>query len=340
MNIQKMLADLTEGISISGFESPFNEYLKEILLNYTNDVTIDNLGNVIGVLHCGLPNARSVMLEAHFDQIGLMVSNVYDGGFLSFTSVGGVDERILPASEVYIGDKKIYGVIGHKPPHLGGSSKSARISDMVIDTGIENLKEQVNIGDKIALKSEFTRLLNNRVSSCAMDNRASIAALISVLESVRNIKLGFDLYIVFTAQEELGLCGAYAAAHKISPDAAIVVDVTHGQTPDTAKRVGTFPLSSGAIICRGPNLHFELTKRLISLAKANEIPYDIEVAAGNSGTSAWAVQTADKGVATMLISIPLRYMHTPVETLDISDIDDVSRLIIAYLKQKGGEQFA
>ena len=340
--MENLINELTQIDCIAGFEGSFPEFLRTKLSPVVDEVKIDNLGNVIGVKRCGKPNAPRFMLEAHIDQIGLIVAGFENGGFVRFTNVGAVDSRILPASEIYIGDNNIYGVIGHKPPHLSSGEKTVtKVEEMLIDTGIptEILQNSIKIGDKIIFKSAFTNLQNGQVSSAAMDNRAGVAALLDVAHRLADITLDVDLYFALTTQEELGFVGAYAAANEIKPNEAIIVDVTFGETPDTKGKSEVFSCGSGAMIFRGPNVDYEKTLKLIEVAKINEIPYDIEVSGGSSGTNAVAVQTTDAGVKTMIISIPLKYMHTTVETLDITDVDAVSNLIFAYLTT-GGESNA
>ena len=256
-------------------------------------------------------------------------------GFVSFTALGGVDERILPASEVYIlGKSRVYGVIGAKPPHLikktdKSETEGLHIRDLLIDTGLDSsaARELIGVGDPILLRSEYTPLLGSRACSAALDNRAVIAAVLTLLEKVSDADLPYNLLISFTSGEELGLHGAYSANFDTVPDLAVVIDVTHGTTHDSPKNFTSFPLGCGAVICRGPNLRGDITDRIIGLAKESEIPYAIEVAAGCSGTNAWAFQISRGGIPCALISIPLRYMHTTVEVIDTNDIAAVGLLL-------------
>ena len=304
---------------------------KKLLEPLCDEVYESRMGSVVGVIKSGKEDAQKLMIDAHLDRIGLMVTEILKGGFVKFTAVGGVDPRILPGSEVYIlGKEKVYGITGALPPHLKSKEdkeKLPKISEMLIDTGMdeETLKEKISVGDAIIFKSEPIKLLNAQYCAPAMDNRGGMAAVLWGVKQIQNSP--YDIYIVFSTEEELGLHGAYTVVAEISPDLSIVVDVTHGMTPDTKEETGVFKTGSGTIICRGPNIDYALAKSLINLAKENNIKYDIEVASGNSGTNGWAIQTAGEGIKTLLLSIPLKYMHTSVEILDLCDIEETGKLI-------------
>ncbi|MDO4744427.1 MAG: M20/M25/M40 family metallo-hydrolase, partial [Clostridia bacterium] len=291
-----------------------------------------------GMLRGAQEDKKTVLLEAHLDRIGLMVSEITEEGFVKFRTLGGVDERILPASEVYIlGKKKCFGVIGALPPHLCGDSKDnekgVKISDMLIDTGLtrKEAEQAFSVGDPILLKADFCALLDGRVSSAALDNRAGMASVFKCLEIIDSTELDVNVCVAFTVGEELGLQGARTLVDGQKVDFAVVIDVTHAKTADST-HYDTFPLGSGAIICRGPNLHYEATNRIIDMAKNEGIPYEIEVAAGNTGTNAWALQIAGAGIPCALISIPLKFMHTTVETADVQDITNVGRLLAKVIQ--------
>lgn len=338
MEVEKILKNLADMDGVSGFEDSIAACAKELLLPFCHEVWQNKFKSVIGVKKSGMKNAKKLMIEAHLDRIGLMITGIDENGFVKFTNIGGVDPRILSGSEVYIsGREKIYGIVGALPPHLREDSdkdKPPKIKDMLIDIGMkrETAMKKISVGDCILMKNAPIRLLGGEFSAPACDNRAGMAAVLYAAEQI--LDSPYDIYFVFCSQEELGLHGAYTAAGEIAPDIAIVVDVTHGMTPDTKDEIGVFKTGSGAIICRGPNLDNELTKGLIECAKSHNIPYDIEVAAGNSGTNAWAIQAAGSGCRTLLISVPLKYMHTAVETVDISDIEETGRLI-KYAAEEG-----
>ncbi len=330
MDIKNMLVELGKVDGISGFEKAIKEKAKEILEPFCTEVKESRGGSIVGVIKCGKENAPKLMIEAHLDQIGLMVTGIDKNGFVSITNIGGVDQRILPGSEVYIcGKEKIYGIVGALPPHLKSKEDKDRlpkISELLVDTGMDKdtLSKKVSVGDAILMKNGFASLLNNECFAPAMDNRAGMVAVISALKNME--KAAYDIYVVFSTEEELGFHGAYSVSSEISPDLAVALDVTHGMTPDTKDEVGVFKTGSGTIICRGPNFDHNLTRKLVECAKDNHIKYDIEVASGNSGTNAWAIQ-AVRGVKTLLLSIPLKYMHTFVEALDLSDIEETSKLL-------------
>lgn len=353
MNLRESLRSCCEQVSLSGCEDVIQtEKAAEVSCGNTKDTLayylcerlgkigistyIDRAGNVRGLIKSVHKNTGTVMLEAHRDQIGLMVSGVDDNGLVKFDNLGGVDERILCGMEVEIlsDDTEICGIISAVLPKENKDKKmiNAGINELRIDIGMEKTAAEraVKIGDCVVMKSEFTELFGDKISSAAMDNRAGVTAILDCAEKAVKLELPYNVEIVFSAQEELGLHGAFGIENSRA-DVAIVVDVTHGLTSDSKKETGVFPLGCGAVICRGPNLHYEYTKQLIGAAKENGIPYEIEVASGASGTTAWAIQVLSGGIAALLVSVPLRYMHTNVETVSLSDIGAVSDLLLAAI---------
>ncbi len=338
----EILKDLTRIDGISGNESDIARLLKTFLEGIYVNVEVNKTGSITAYLNEPDNSKKTILLEAHMDRIGLIVSEICDGGFVKFKPLGGVDERTLPASEVYIlGRKRIFGIIGALPPHLKSGDKdenSLKIENMMIDTGYttDEISKIVSVGDPIVLKSEFSELLGNRISSGALDNRVGICAVLQAAEKLGGKLVDYNIKLAFTIGEELGLLGARCVDCS-DVDLAVVVDVTHGQTPDS-KSYETFPLGSGAVICRGPNLDYDITKKVIDTAERHNIPHTIEVASGNTGTNAWVIQTLEQGIRCVLLSIPIRYMHTTVETVDTKDIEAVAALISKIVE--GGELFA
>lgn len=332
--MKELVYKLSNMRGVSGFEYSFSDEVKKIMEQYSPECFTDCLGNVVGVIRCGLENAPKVMIEGHIDEIGLMVSDIDDKGFISFVSVGGIDERILPSSEVIVhGTKDIKGVIGAKPPHLqtaDESKKPMKIEDMAVDTGYtyDEVSKLVKIGTPITFEQSVGEMCSGSISLKALDDRAGVGIVIDVLRRLRNENLKADMYFVATVQEEVGLRGAKTAANLINPDICISIDVCHGITPDNSE--DAFECGSGVVISKGPNIHPNLGRRLIDIASDNDIPFEIEVEGGNTGTNAWAIQLCGAGVATALLSIPLKYMHNPVETARLSDMEAASDLLVTF----------
>ncbi len=332
MNLKARILDASQIVGVSSFENAICEYLYKELTAMGIDSYVDENGNIFGQIACDAPGAKTLLLEAHIDQVGLIVSGIDQDGRIRFTTIGGVDERILCGMEVELQtNPPIYGVVG--PVSSEKMEKTHKIEELRIDIGYpyEKVKDMVCVGDSVVFCNTPQFLLGDKISAAAMDNRAGIAAVLDCLQKVREKSLPFCLRVLFSVGEELGLQGAYTAAMPGVADAAIVIDVTHGMTPDAKDNTGVFPLGSGAIICRGPSLHDGYAKQLISLAKEKSIPYDIEVASGSSGTTAWAIQTAGGGIPVALVSIPIRYMHSNLETLSLADVQAVSDLLNAAL---------
>ncbi len=334
--MKELIKTLSDMRGISGFEYRLSDEVLSLVKPYCDDAYTDALGNVIAVKRCGKENASKLMIEAHMDEIGLMVTKIDDGGFLVFSNVGGVDPRILPASEVVVhGKKDLCGVIGVKPPHLqtkDESKKSIKSEDMAIDIGMSKQQAQdlVSVGDSITLSQTFTSLSEDIICGKTMDDRAGVAVLIKVLENLQKSVLDVDVYAVIAVQEEVGLRGSGTAVYEIMPDMAIAIDVCHGITPDNSK--DAFELSEGAVISVGPNIHPKLVRRLFDVASNYNIKTDVDADGGNTGTDAWKIQVTRGGIPTALISIPLRYMHTGVETLSLSDVKAATDLLTFFIQ--------
>ena len=334
--MKKLIKELSDLRGISGFEYRISDKIAEYFRPYADDVTVDTLGNVIAVKRCGKENAKKIMIEAHCDEIGLIVRDIDDRGFVTMAMVGGIDARILPSSEVVIhGRKDVPGVIGAKPPHLqeaDEAKKASKLTDMAIDTGMnaDEVKKYVSVGDSITLAQSVGELGGGQFSGKTLDDRAGVAALITTMKNLMKIKTDVDVYAVAAVQEEVGLRGAKTAAYSIDPNLAIAVDVCHGITPDNSDNA--FETGSGAVISIGPNIHPKLQKRLSETAEKYHVKTELDVDGGDTGTDAWAIQVSRCGVPTALLSIPLKYMHTSVETLSVSDVSAVSELLTYFIQ--------
>lgn len=327
---------------ISGFEYRINGEIKNMLSKYSDEVEIDTLGNVIAVKRCGKLNAKKLLIEAHTDEIGLIVKNIDENGFLTFVNVGGVDARILPSMEVIVhGKRDLKGIIGAKPPHImsdGEEEKAVKMEDMSIDTGLsaEEVKNLIAVGDSVSFSTDVRELSGSQITGKSLDDRASVAVLIEVMKNIDGFKLPVDVYAVAAVQEEVGGFGAMTASFSVYPDFAIAIDVCHGITPDNS--YSAFEAGGGAVITLGPNIHPKMFEMLKNAAEKNNVKFQIEVEGGNTGTDAWQIQIIREGIPTGLLSIPLKYMHTPVETIDVKDAEAVSRLIIGFIKELSGEE--
>lgn len=330
--MRKLLRKLSDLRAISGFESRINREIAQIVKPYCDEVKIDNLGSVIAIKRCGRDNAPSVMIEAHIDEIGLIVTSITDDGFVTFTNVGGVDNRILPSLEVTIhGKEDIWGVIGVPPRAESDEEKSFKADMLAVDTGMsaDRVREVVSVGDSITFSQSVGALGKNQFSSKTMDDRASACAIIEVLKKLQGADLACDVYGVFAVQEEVGCRGGKTTAYGVNPTMAIAIDVTHGITPDNSENA--LELGEGTAMSKGPNIHPKLVERLEETAKKHKIKYNIEIDGGATGTDAWEIQTAGDGVPVALMSIPLKYMHTAVETLDIRDLKATAKLIEKFI---------
>ena len=343
--MKKELLELSESGGISGFESAITPKIKKLLEKYCEEISVDRLGNVIGIRRGGKNSSGKIMLEAHIDGIGLMVTDVDERGFIRFTNIGGVDTRILPSAEVIVcGRKELYGVIGAKPPHLqkpGESDKPAKLCDMAIDVGLshDEVCKYVTPGDMITFCTSAKKLSPKMISGKYLDDRAGFLSLLLCLEELKNVNLPFDIIVMGAVQEEVGCRGAAAGSYHIEPDAAFVVDVCHGDTPDSGSE-SIFKLGSGTVLSLGPNIHPYLAQVAQTVAEREGIKYSLDTDGGDTGTDAWEIQVAKNGIPTLLLSIPLRYMHTTVETISYDDVSATGRLLAAAIREIDLEELA
>ena len=325
------LKNLIEAVSVSGAEFYSEKVISRLFFKSGAEVCCDKLSNVIA--RKNEKGKIKVLLDAHFDTIGLMVTKIEEGGFLRFVTVGGVDLRILPSLTVTVhGKENITGVIGVKPPHLlkGNENKAYKKEELFIDTGKseQELKDIVSVGDVVTFKGELTGLLNGRIASPGLDDKLGVYMVSEVLNKVTNENI--CLYGVATVGEEIGLKGAKVIGNYDEFDLCIAIDVTHGMTPDAIKN-RAFELGKGPVITMGPSLSKEYNDKIKDFAKKNNISLQVEVEPGNTGTNAWAYHSAKASNPSVMISIPLRYMHTAYEVADIKDINDGITLISGFL---------
>ena len=325
----------------SGFERPVAEAAAALLRPYMEETYIDRYGNVVGIRRCGLPGAKRLLLDAHLDEVGLIVTGI-EKGFLRFRAIGGVDPRILPDRTVQIlTDPVIAGVIACLPPHLqkeGDQNVAAPIDELWIDVGMsqEQAEKRIPIGTPVVYGAVFTKLQNGFVAGKALDDRACFAALLCAAEALQGKTLDVDLYLMGSTREEVNGSGAAVGTFALEPDCVIAVDVTHGRTPDGPKEE-TFVLGKGPVIGIGPNMTRWMADRLAKKAEALGYAWQPEVMTGHSGTNAWRMQIAREGVAAAVLSVPLKYMHTPYEVIQTADLEATGQLLAAFTEGLAGE---
>lgn len=327
--MQKMLKTLCEAVGVSGDEREALDAAEKLLLPLGKTERTP-LGSIICRLPCAFENVPCVMLTAHIDQIGLMVTGITAKGFLKIAPCGGPDRRSLSAARVTVhtAAEKLHGVIIATPPHLSdGKTKLPKAEQLAVDIGFcaEEAKKRVALGDRITLDGEFTELLTDRIAAPAIDDRSGCAAVIRAAELLQSCKTA-KIVVALVSQEETGSAGASTAAFSIAPDYAFAVDVSMAATPDD-KPENCGEMGKGPMIGVSPILSRELSQRIIEVAKQKNIPWQTEVMAGRTGTDADHIAVSGKGVRAATVSIPLRFMHTAGEIVSISDIENTAKLI-------------
>ena len=342
MEVISLLKQLSEANGIAGHEGPVRELLHQTWQPFADEMREGRLGSLIALKWGSGPEPRpKLMLAAHMDEIGLMVTGV-EKGFLRVTRVGGTDRRVLLGLEVVVhGRRDLPGVVATRPSHVlpeEERKKTVPWDKLFVDVGLPaaEVERLVRVGDLISIRRDMVELKNRRVAGKAMDDRACVAAVTLALEQLAGVRHAWDVFAVATVQEETGLKGAIAAAYGVAPDLAVALDVTFGKQPG-ASEVDVFPLGEGPTIGVGPNFHPGLVARLKEVAEIHEIPVHIEPIPGGSGTDAWAIQVTREGVPTALISVPVRYMHQQVETLAVQDVERAGRLLAAFIGGLGAD---
>ncbi|MDL5054071.1 M20/M25/M40 family metallo-hydrolase [Oscillatoria laete-virens NRMC-F 0139] len=338
-DLKSHLRALVNAHGPSGHEAPVRALLREAWAGLVDEFREDGLGSLIGIRRATHPleTPRRIMLAAHMDEIALMVTDLRDG-FLRVQKVGGMDHRILLAQPVLVhGRETLPGVVATKPPHLLTPANRTRyvpMSEILIDVGLppERVAALVRPGDLITLDTPMVELNGTRVAGKAMDDRACVAAVTFALNALRGMHHTWDVYAVATVQEETGLLGATTSAYSIAPDIAIALDV--GFAPQSGVEADvTIEIGGGPGIGVGPNFHSKLYDRIRETAKRYEIKLQDDYIPGASGTDAWAIQVALTGVPTALLEIPIRSMHSPVETADLRDIERCGRLLAHFIAE-------
>lgn len=335
MNIKGTLFKLSETSGVSGDETNVSELALGMLKQYCPDARITN-GNVIGNFGKFKEELPLLVLDAHIDQIGMIVTYITDDGFVKIGNIGGIDRRLLPAQPVVIhGKKDVKGVICSVPPHLTSNGKEVlSFDDTAIDTGMtkSELDEIISLGDTITFDVKCHELLNSRVTGGAFDDRSGIVSILYALECLKDKKTAYNVTVIFSSQEELGERGAKIGAFEINPDIALAVDVSFAYAQGEDENKCGY-LGKGAMIGVSPSLSRKISDKLINTAKENNIPYQIEVMNGLTSTNADRYAVNREGAEVCTVSIPLRNMHTPVEVIDLKDVELTGKLIAEFITE-------
>ena len=333
MELLKTLGELCSVSGVSGDESAASAKAAEYLKSYA-DVTTDHFGNVYGIVGTPDESKPTFMLEAHIDEIGFIVTYITDEGFLKISACGGSDERVLTSAHVTVcGKEKLTGIVTSIPPHLQKDGESSGSGSYYVDIGMSKEKAEsiVSLGDRVLVENKLELMQDHLVTSKALGDRCGVAAILLALDKLRNENTKYNLCVLFSAQEETGERGAKTGAYKLSPDLAVAVDVTFGKTHFESDD-STGQLGAGVMIGVSPSLSRELSDAFITAAKTADIPYQLEVMPGTTGTDADKISISKSGVKTVTLSIPLRYMHTPVEVIDLCDVEYTAQLIAEFAK--------
>jgi endoglucanase len=336
------LRELLETPSPSGFERPIQDVVRTWAREFAHEVTTDRHGNVIAAR---FPEGRPatpvrVMLAGHCDQIGLMVQHIDNDGYLYVQPIGGWDIQILLGQylTVWAKDGPVPGVVSRKAPHLltpEERNKVPQFTDLWVDIGAKNRAEAealVRHGDPVTFKLGYHPLRNGLAASPAMDDKVGLWVVMEALRLFKDVPLQAAVFCVSTVQEEVGLRGASTSTYGIHPTVGIAVDVCHAtDTPGNDKKtLGDTRLGAGPVVFRGPNINPRVFEGLEEAAKAKEIAVQVRGVPRATGTDANAIQISREGVATGLVGIPNRYMHSPVEVVSLDDLDNAARLLAAF----------
>ncbi len=306
-----------------------------------DEISRSRLGSIHGLKKgsvSGKASRPSVLIATHMDAIGLMVTRIVDG-FIYVTNIGGVDARVLPGTPVLVhatkSAKELYGVVAMPPANLlpeGQSAGAIGLKYLMIDTGLtpREVSKRVHIGDRVSFNTEPVEMSGGCISGHTLDNRASVAALTICLEELQAKSHIWDVWALASIQEEVTFGGSYTSTYQLRPTIAIALDMTFGNGTGSNDHTA-FPIGKGVTLGIGPSVHPFLHKRFKEVAERVEIPVKDEALPDHSSTDADAMQLTAEGIPTMVVSIPQRYMHTPVELVALKDIQRAGRLLAEFV---------
>ncbi len=340
MNLKELTVSLCGLMSVTGYEAENTEALRALAASYFDECHTDAVGNHLFIKRCGKENAPIALVDAHFDEIGMIVTDIKEGGFLTVASIGGLDPSIMQASEVKIyGKETIHGVIASTPPHLLSPDEAKKlkpINELIIDTGYpkEELEKIVSLGTPVGFAPVYRELLGERIVGKSFDDKACAAAAIWALHDITREELAADVYLLLSCHEETDYQGGVtAAAFGIVPDYALVVDVGFALVPDT-KKSECVPMGDGVILTVSAVTNRRLTNMLAELCDEKEIKYTRVASPSHTGTNATPLGLVGRGVPTVDVGLPLKNMHTYTEMIDIADSEMLARVIREFVSSK------
>jgi endoglucanase len=336
IDLLPFLKTIISAPGLSGFEAPVRDLISTAWQPLVNEISVSQLGSLHGFRYGNAPQPRPrLLLAAHMDAIGLIVSGVVDG-FLRIANNSGIDVRVLPGQLVTIhGRQAIPGLIVQPPASLLPPSSNGaplKLEYLLVDTGLlpSEVTGLVKVGDPVSFAQPPLEISGDVLCGHTLDNRASVAALTVCLDELQTRVHAWDVWAVASVQEETGFRGASTSTFQIRPDLAVAIDVTFAKGPGSSD-YDTFPLGKGITLGWGPSIHPALYQKFKEIADQLEIPYAMEVLPHYSSTDGDAIQVTAEGVPTIIIGIPLRYMHTPVEMVSLKDIHRTGRLLAEFV---------
>ena len=341
MELKKLLTDIPAIMSITGYTMGGGDKLRELIGEAFDESYTDEVGNHIFVKRCGKENAPKILIDTHFDEVGMMVTGIHEDGFLSVVNVGGLDMRIMQAAEVtvYGEGKEIYGVVVSTPPHLTNPAEAKKlkeIGELYIDTGYskEELEKYVHLGTPVGFRAIYRELMGDKLSGKAFDCKACGACAAYAVAHTQREDLAGDVYVVFSNFEETGARGAGAgnAAYSIDPDYAMVADVTHAVMPGDSNKEPR--QGEGISVTLSPITNRKLSDMLIKEAKEREMKIQRECVTRHTGTNTMTVNLVKGGIPTVDIGLPLKNMHTYNEVVSIKDAESLSKLMTIFITSK------
>jgi len=338
MELKPFLNKLISLPGLSAYEDPVRDVIRDAWSPLVDEFTVSRMGSLHGLKRGTAAEPRPrIMLAAHMDAIGMMVTGVTEGGFLRFTEVGGIDPRILPYTPVIVHGKRELPAYIVQPPDallpVSQKGKPVGMEHLLVDTGLEasEVAGLVRVGDLISFATEPVELTGDTVAGHTLDDRAAVAAVTACLDELRHVNHAWDVYAVATVQEEETLMGALTSPFEIRPQLAVAIDVTFAKGPGTSSDYRAVPLGKGFTLDWGPNTHPAVFDAFKELADKLDLPFHIQVYPSYSGTDAMGMQIVAEGIPTMVVGIPLRYMHTPVELVSYKDVARTGHLLAQFI---------